>query len=47
MTWIRTIPLPEADEKLRRAIEAQAALWVLHAEFITASVSPFEQQTTS
>ncbi len=26
MTWIRTIPLPEADEKLRRAIEAQAAL---------------------
>ena len=25
MTWIRTIPLPEADEKLRRAIEAQRA----------------------
>jgi len=23
MTWIRTIPLPEADEKLRRAIDAQ------------------------
>jgi hypothetical protein len=23
MTWIKTIPLSEADEKLRRAIEAQ------------------------
>lgn len=27
MTWIRTIPLSEADEKLRRAIEAQRALY--------------------
>jgi len=27
MTWIRTIPLPEADEKLLRAIEAQRALY--------------------
>ena len=27
MTWIRTIPLPEADEKLRSAIEAQRALY--------------------
>ena len=27
MTWIRTIPLPEADEKLRWAIEAQRALY--------------------
>jgi len=27
MTWIRTIPLLEADEKLRRAIEAQRALY--------------------
>jgi alkylhydroperoxidase family enzyme len=27
MTWIRTIPLPEADDKLRRAIEAQRALY--------------------
>ena len=27
MTWIRTIPLPEADEKLRWAIEAQKALY--------------------
>jgi alkylhydroperoxidase family enzyme len=27
MTWIRTIPLPEADEKLRRAIDAQKALY--------------------
>jgi len=27
MTWIRTIPLSEADEKLRRAIEGQRALY--------------------
>ena len=27
MTWIRTIPLPEADEKLRWAIEAQKKLY--------------------
>ena len=27
MTWIRTIPLPEADEKLRRAIEGQKKLY--------------------
>lgn len=27
MTWIRTIPLPDADEKLRWAIEAQRALY--------------------
>ena len=27
MTWISTIPLPEADEKLRWAIEAQRALY--------------------
>jgi len=27
MTWIRTIPLPEADEKLRWALEAQKALY--------------------
>ncbi len=27
MTWIRTIPLPEADEKLRRAIDGQRALY--------------------
>jgi hypothetical protein len=27
MTWIRTIPLAEADERLRRAIEAQRALY--------------------
>jgi hypothetical protein len=27
MTWIRTIPLAEADEKLRRAIEAQRELY--------------------
>jgi hypothetical protein len=27
MTWIRTVPLPEADDKLRWAIEAQRALY--------------------
>ncbi|HEX4628616.1 MAG TPA: hypothetical protein VH137_07485 [Gemmatimonadales bacterium] len=27
MTWIRTIPLAEADEPLRRAIAAQRALY--------------------
>ena len=27
MTWIRTIPLPEADEALRRALDAQRALY--------------------
>jgi hypothetical protein len=27
MTWIRTISFSEADEKLRRAIEAQRALY--------------------
>ena len=27
MTWIRTIPLPEADDKLLRAIEGQQALY--------------------
>ena len=27
MTWIRTIPFSEADERLRRAIEAQRELY--------------------
>jgi alkylhydroperoxidase family enzyme len=27
MTWIKTIPLPEADEALRRALDAQKALY--------------------
>ncbi len=27
MTWIRTIPMEEADEKLRKLIEAQRALY--------------------
>jgi alkylhydroperoxidase family enzyme len=27
MTWIKTIPLAEADEKLRRAMEAQRELY--------------------
>ena len=27
MTWIRTIPMAEADEALRKAIEAQRALY--------------------
>src|SRR3989442_546641 len=33
MTWIRTIPLAQADEKLRRALEAQRALYP--AEYAT------------
>ncbi len=27
MTWIRTVPLVEADERLKRAVEAQRALY--------------------
>ena len=27
MTWIRTIPLPEADEDLRKAVAGQKALY--------------------
>ncbi|HUY12426.1 MAG TPA: hypothetical protein VMX16_02195 [Terriglobia bacterium] len=27
MTWIRTIPLDEADERLRKAMESQRALY--------------------
>jgi hypothetical protein len=27
MTWIRTIPIEEADEKLRRIMEAQRAIY--------------------
>lgn len=27
MTWIQTIPMAEADEKLRRAVEGQKALY--------------------
>jgi hypothetical protein len=27
MTWIRTVPMAEADEKLRRAIEGQWGLY--------------------
>jgi len=27
MTWIRTIPMSEADEKLRKAVEAQRELY--------------------
>ena len=27
MTWIKTIPLDEGDENLRRAVEAQRALY--------------------
>ena len=27
MTWIRTIPLTEANDRLRRAIEAQQAMY--------------------
>ena len=27
MTWIKTVPMTEADEKLRQAVEAQKALY--------------------
>ena len=27
MTWIKTVPMAEADEKLRRALEAQRELY--------------------
>jgi hypothetical protein len=27
MTWIRTVPLDEGDEELRRAVEAQRSLY--------------------
>ena len=27
MTWIKTVPLTDADEKLRQAVEAQQALY--------------------
>lgn len=27
MTWIKTVPLSEADERLRRAVEGQRALY--------------------
>ena len=33
MTWIRTIPMDEADDTLRRAMEAQRALYP--AEYAT------------
>jgi hypothetical protein len=29
MTWIRTIPFEEADEKLRRAVQAQKEIYPL------------------
>lgn len=29
MTWIKTVPLAEADEKLRRALSAQRSLYPL------------------
>jgi len=32
MTWIKTIPTAEADEKLRKAIEAQKALYPIEYE---------------
>lgn len=44
MTWIRTIPLPEADEKLRWAIEAQKKLYP--AEYAT-PVHPTADGSTS
>lgn len=44
MTWIRTIPLPEADEKLKWAIEAQRALY---PEEYASPVQPSADGTTS
>jgi len=44
MTWIRTIPLPEADEKLRWAIEAQKKLYPI--EYAT-PVHPMPDGSTS
>ena len=44
MTWIRTIPLPEADEKLRRAIEAQKKFYPI--EYAT-PVHPTADGSTS
>lgn len=32
MTWIKTIPLSEADEKLRRAIESQKQMYPIEYE---------------
>lgn len=32
MTWIRTIPLSDADERLRRAMEAQKKLYPVEYE---------------
>jgi hypothetical protein len=44
MTWIRTIPLPEADEKLRWAIEEQKKLYPI--EYAT-PVHPTADGSTS
>ena len=41
MTWIRTIPLPEADDKLRRALEAQRELYPIDM------LSRFSRPTTA
>ena len=32
MTWIKTVPMAEADEQLRKAIEAQKALYPIEYE---------------
>ena len=42
MTWIRTIPLSEADEKLKRAMEAQRELYPVE---YAAPVQPTEDGT--
>lgn len=44
MTWIRTIPLPEADDKLRWAIEEQKKLYPI--EYAT-PVHPTADGSTS
>ena len=44
MTWIRTIPIDEADDELRQAIEAQRALYP--SEYAT-PVQPSADGSTS
>ena len=40
MTWIRTIPLSQGDERLRRAVESQRALYPPeYAEPVTAAAA--------
>ena len=42
MTWIKTVPLSEANEKLRWALEAQSSLYPIE---YTASIHPTDDGT--